>query len=95
MGFPSVTCLPSAAEVLLQLGLVLFFVFSQDERSTVFFGLVLSEPVVKRLEADAEHVSGLAAHVAALGERRFDEAPVYFFERTSDTHRDERRVRGL
>src|SRR5580765_3521794 len=42
--------------------------------------LVGGEPVVERLQADAEHVGRLPLR-AALGERRLDQPPAHLFER--------------
>src|ERR1051325_6541123 len=43
-------------------------------------GLVRGESVVERLQADAEHVGGLALG-AALGERRLDQPPAHLLPR--------------
>src|SRR5262245_30009091 len=58
-----------------------------------FARLVGRQPVVERLETDAEHV-GRFALGAALGERGLDQAPAHLVERGSDPHREERRGVG-
>src|SRR5262245_38121341 len=52
--------------------------------------LVGGEAVVERLQADAEHVGGLALR-AALGERGLDQAAAHFVQRGADAHREQRR----